>query len=179
MSLAAPMREGDLELEPLTEAHREPLRLACAADPDIWAIYPANFAGEGFDANFDTCLGRADQAPFAILVSGALVGMTSFLGIDPANRSLEIGRTYVTPAVRGSGLNDRMKRLMLGRAFGQGFERVELRVDTRNARSMAAVEKLGGVREGTLRRNRITWTGYVRDTAVYSILADEWRSTAG
>jgi len=107
-----------------------------------------------------------------------MVGMTSYLGIDEPNHVLEIGRTYFAPRARGTGFNGRVKRLMLDRAFDEGFTRVEFRIDTRNSRSMAAVEKLGAVREGRLRRNRITWTGHVRDTAIYSVLADEWRERA-
>ena len=56
-----------------------------------------------------------------------------------------------------------------------GFSRVEFRVDGRNARSQAAMTKLGAVREGTLRKDVPIWNGYVRDTVVYSILRDEWR----
>jgi RimJ/RimL family protein N-acetyltransferase len=63
---------------------------------------------------------------------------------------------------------------MLSRAFGSGFRRVEFRVDARNARSQAAMAKLGAVREGVLRADRITWTGHVRDTVLFSILATEW-----
>jgi RimJ/RimL family protein N-acetyltransferase len=178
MTLAAPMREGDLRLEPLEQAHREPLRQACAEDPDVWQIYPMSFFGGQFDASFDTCFAQGNSFPFAILASDCLVGMSSYLNVDVPNHGLEIGRTYISPAVRGTGFNARVKQLMLDRAFASGFERVEFRIDTRNERSMAAVEKLGAMREGTLRRNRVTWTGHVRDTAVYSILAREWRSRA-
>ena len=175
MSLAAPMGGGDVRLEPLEEGHREGLRRACAEDAEIWQIYPSNFAGPDFDRSFDSSVGQPGEAGFAIFSGDRLVGMSSYLGIDRANRVVEIGRTYMAPSVRGTGLNGRVKRLMLERAFAAGFTRVEFRIDTRNARSMAAVEKIGAVREGTLRGNRITWTGYVRDTAVYSILAEEWQ----
>lgn len=174
MSLSAPLCDGEVRLEPLGEGHREGLRQACAEDPDIWSIYPTSFVGDAFDPNFDACLEGRNTAAFAVFDGDQLVGMTSYLGIDEANRSLEIGRTYIAPSVRGTDFNRRMKRLLLDRAFGQGFVRVELRVDTRNTRSIAAVRKLGAVHEGTLRRNRITWTGFVRDTAIYAILADEW-----
>ena len=60
------------------------------------------------------------------------------------------------------------------RAFGCGFRRVELKVDVRNARSQAAMAKLGAVREGVIRADRVTWTGHVRDTVLFSILANEW-----
>lgn len=179
MSLAAPMSDGEISIEPLAQQHREALRAACAEDAEIWQIYPVSFAGDAFDDAFEACLGQAGQASFAILLANQLVGMSSYLGIDRANRALEIGRTYIAPHVRGTGLNGRVKRLMLIRAFAEGFMRVEFRVDTRNGRSMAALEKLGAVREGTLRRNRVTWTGFTRDTAVYSLLADEWRDSSG
>ena len=64
--------------------------------------------------------------------------------------------------------------LMLEHAFDSGAVRVQFRVDTRNLRSQAAVAKLGAVREGVLRRDRLTWTGYVRDTVFFSILDEEW-----
>jgi RimJ/RimL family protein N-acetyltransferase len=64
--------------------------------------------------------------------------------------------------------------MMLARAFECGIRRVEFRVDSRNQRSQTAMKKLGAVREGVLRADRITWTGYVRDTVLFSILKDEW-----
>jgi RimJ/RimL family protein N-acetyltransferase len=63
---------------------------------------------------------------------------------------------------------------MLAHAFEAGAIRVEFVVDVRNARSQAAVEKLGATREGVLRNHKITWTGYVRDSAIFSITDYEW-----
>jgi hypothetical protein len=63
---------------------------------------------------------------------------------------------------------------MLDRAFAAGAERVQFTVDARNARSQAAMSKLGAVKEGVLRRHLITWTGHVRDSVVFSITRDEW-----
>ncbi len=100
--------------------------------------------------------------------------MSSFLGIDEPRQTLEIGGTYYRPHLRGSGFNRRVKDMMLKRAFDCGIRRVEFRVDVRNARSQAAMKKLGAVREGVLRADRITWNGHVRDTALFSILKDEW-----
>ena len=76
--------------------------------------------------------------------------------------------------MRVTVFNRRVKDLMLRRAFDCGFRRVEFRVDRRNARSQAAMAKLGAVREGVIRAERITWTGHVRDTVLFSILANEW-----
>jgi RimJ/RimL family protein N-acetyltransferase len=64
--------------------------------------------------------------------------------------------------------------MMLSRAFDRGIRRVEFRVDARNLRSQAAMAKLGATREGVLRADRITWTGHVRDTVLFSILAGDW-----
>jgi len=175
VSLGAPMADGSARIEPLREDHREALRAACAEDDEIWEIYPTRFFGTEFDAAFDKCFGDPRSIAFALYDGDALVGMSAFLGIDEPNKALEIGRTYLAPRLRGSGFNRRIKRLMLDRAFACGFTRVEFRIDTRNTRSMAAVEKLGARREGVLRANRITWTGHVRDTALYAILAGEWR----
>ena len=60
------------------------------------------------------------------------------------------------------------------RAFDCGFRRIEFRVDERNKRSQAAMTKLGAVREGVMRADRITWTGHVRDTVLFAILKNEW-----
>lgn len=173
------MADGDVRLEPLAEAHRAALKAACAEDPEIWPIYSTSYGPGHFDANFDAMLSKADWRSFALFKSGALVGMSSFMGIDMERMVLEIGSTYYAPAMRGTGYNARVKDLMLARAFGCGFRRVEFRVDARNGRSQAALAKIGAVREGVLREDRITWTGHVRDTVLFSILASEWeRSSA-
>jgi RimJ/RimL family protein N-acetyltransferase len=168
------MAEGEVRLEPLEEAHREPLRRACAEDPEIWQIYPMSFFGDAFDPAFDKCLRPGNTSGMAAFLNDELVGMSSYLDIEAKHGSVQIGRTYFIPRVRGTGFNGRVKRLMLDRAFASGFRRAEFKVDTRNRRSIAAIEKLGATYEGTLRKNLVTWTGYVRDTAVYSILVDEW-----
>jgi RimJ/RimL family protein N-acetyltransferase len=64
---------------------------------------------------------------------------------------------------------------MLGHAFESGARRLVFRVDAINARSRAAVLKLGATLEGTLRQDRVTWTGRIRDTCIFSILVDEWQ----
>lgn len=172
--LLTPLADPPLSLVPLVEAHREGLRAACAADAEIWATYNVSYDPDHFDASFDALLANPARLALAVLRDGDVVGMTAYLGIDTAKGLLEIGNTYIAPDVRGTGLNGRIKRLMIGHAVACGFRRIEFRIDTRNGRSMTAVEKLGAVKEGVMRQERITWTGYVRDTALYSILADEW-----
>lgn len=168
------MAAGDVRLEPLADRHREALKAACAEDGEIWAIYSVSYDPTRFDASFDGLVAKADARPFAILLDEAVVGMSAFLGVEPERGVLEIGNTYYVPRLRGTGFNRRVKDLMLRRAFACGFRRVEFRVDARNARSQAALARLGAVREGLLRADRVTWTGHVRDTAIFSILAEEW-----
>jgi len=87
---------------------------------------------------------------------------------------VEIGGTYYGPDLRGGAVSPAAKRLLLANAFESGARRVQFKVDAINARSRAAVLKLGAIQEGILRQERVTWTGRVRDTVVFSILADEW-----
>jgi len=171
-ALRPAMAEGALRLELLAEVHRAGLAVACAADTDIWDIYPNDWSPAGFDANFDDLLAATHRIAFAILFEGKVVGMSGYLNPSAIHGSTEIGGTYLAPEVRGTGVNARFKRLMIDRAAAAGFHRIEFRIDTRNARSMAAVEKLGAVREGVMRRHRVTWTGYVRDTALYALFID-------
>jgi RimJ/RimL family protein N-acetyltransferase len=100
--------------------------------------------------------------------------MTSYIGPDPVNASVEIGGTYYHPDHRGGAVNPAAKLLMLDHAFAAGARRVQLNVDAINHRSCAAVLKLGAVQEGVLRQHRVVWTGRIRDTVVFSILAAEW-----
>jgi len=173
-SLGDSMCDGEIRLEPLAETHREALKAACAEDREIWPIYAISYDPDHFDASFDALLARPNLWGFAIFSGGALIGMSCYLGVDEARGVLEIGNTYYSPFMRGTGLNLIVKDLMMRRAIGCGFRRIEFRVDARNARSQAAMTKLGAVREGVLRADRITWTGHVRDTVLFSILAEEW-----
>jgi RimJ/RimL family protein N-acetyltransferase len=177
--IGADMVDADLVLTALAEPHREPLGAACAQDQEIWQIYATSYDPEHFDRSFDLLRCRPTWQGFSIFLGGELVGMSCFLGIDLDRAVLEVGNTYYVPRLRGTGLNRRVKNLMLERAFGCGFRRVEFRVDARNGRSQAAMARIGGVREGVLRQDRITWTGHVRDTVLYSILADEWKAADG
>ena len=172
-ALLAPIADGDLRLEQLDDRHREGLRAACAADSEIWDIYPSRLIGADFGPSFDAIVANPARRPFALIAGGHIVGMSGYLNIAVDRQTLEIGGTYLQPDQRGTGLNRRIKQLLIDRAFACGFRRIEFRIDVRNGRSMAAVEKIGAVKEGVMRQERITWNGHVRDTALYSILADE------
>jgi len=172
--LSKPMNGDACRAELFSEQFREPLKTACAEETEVWKIYANNFGPDGFDASVDRYVANPANRTFVLFDGDELAGMSSFLGIDPTRQVLEIGGTYYRPRFRGTGFNHRVKDMMLKRAFDCGIRRVEFRVDQRNARSQAAMKKLGAVREGVLRADRITWTGHVRDTVLFSILKDEW-----
>ena len=177
--LAEPMAGDDCRAELFTEDYREALKAACAEDSDIWQIYANNFGADGFDQSINFYTSNPRNRTFVLFAKDSdgrdeLAGMSSYLGIDEGRQVLEIGGTYYRPHLRGTGLNRRIKDMMIGRAFDCGIRRVEFRVDLRNGRSQAAMKKLGAVREGVIRADRITWTGHVRDTVLFAILRDEW-----
>jgi RimJ/RimL family protein N-acetyltransferase len=172
--LAAPMSGDGCRAEPIAEEYRAALKAACAEDREIWPIYSVSCNPEHFDQTISDLLARPDALTFMLFDGESFAGMSSFLRIDPHHKALEIGFTYYRPALRGTGLNARIKDMMLRRAFAAGYRRVEFRVDQRNARSQAAMKKLGAVREGVRRADTITWTGHVRDTVMFSILPNEW-----
>ena len=172
--LSQPMTGDNCRAELFAETHREALRAACAEDREIWQIYANNFGPDGFDTSIDFYRSSKRNLTFVLFDGDELAGMSSYLGIDEARQALEIGGTYYRPHLRGTGFNRRVKDMMLARAFDCGIRRVEFRVDQRNGRSQAAMKKLGAVREGVLRADRITWTGHVRDTVLFSILKEEW-----
>ena len=160
--------------ELFSEQYREPLKAACAEDRQIWEIYANNFGRDGFDDSIDRYVSNPRNRTFVLFEGEHLAGMSSYLGIDEGRQVLEIGGTYYRPHLRGTGFNRRVKDMMLKHAFNCGIRRVEFRVDRRNARSQGAMKKLGAVREGILRADRITWTGHVRDTVLFAILKEEW-----
>jgi RimJ/RimL family protein N-acetyltransferase len=181
VNLTQPMADpqwlgGEIKLAPAVEAHREGLRSVCDPKDPVWQIYPVNLSGLYFDQSFDMMLANTGWHSFAILLNDKEVGITRLINLKLDQQALEIGGTYMAQDVRGTGLNGRVKALLLDRVFSCGVRRVEFRVDERNKRSQAAVVKLGCTKEGVLRAERITWTGHIRDTGVFSILAEEWRA---
>jgi N-acetyltransferase len=165
-----------VRLETLAEPHREQLRIACAADADIWDIYPWSMVGEHFDAWWTRTLAAdSEWNLFAVILAGAVVGVTGFAPERAAGVVL-VGGTYFRPEVRGGPANPESKRLLLQHAFAAGARRVVFNVDPVNVRSRAAMDKLGATEEGVARQASVTWTGRVRDLVVFSILADEWPS---
>ena len=170
LGLSAVLEEGTLRLEPLEERHRESLRAACAEDEAIWQMYGLSYDAAHFDESFAGLLANEARLPLAILVSAELAGMTAWITPDAKNLSAEIGNTYSRPKFRGGGVNGPLKRLMLRHGFACGLKRMFFSIDTRNERSQGACAKIGATREGVLRNHMITWTGYERDSAIYSVV---------
>jgi RimJ/RimL family protein N-acetyltransferase len=167
-----------VRLEPFAPELKSEVREAVDCDPDAWAIMPINPTGEGFEPFWSAACGAnpGQRLAYAIrrLSDRRVVGTSTFYTEMRSQGGVEIGTTFLHPDVRSGVVNPEAKLLMLGHAFSGGALRVQFKVDTRNARSQAAVAKLGAVREGVLRKDRVTWTGYVRDTVCFSILDHEW-----
>lgn len=178
MKLERHVLEGRfVRLEPLARHHYAELKRACEADTEIWSLYPFSMAGEHFDIWAEATakrVARGEAMAYAVLRDGHVVGLTTYSTIDLPSRRVEIGNTYYHPDMRGGVVNPEAKLLMLSQAFDAGGHCVQFRVDAMNARSRAAVSKLGAKQDGILRADRITWTGRTRDTVVFSILSAEW-----
>jgi N-acetyltransferase len=176
---ARPLEGGHVRLDLLGPDNREGLRAALNCDPETWEIMSGNGCGDGFDPFWNGLMADAERGAriaYAIVDKddGRVVGTTSLLNINRQHHSVEVGTTFLHPDARAGLINPECKRLLLGHAFDSGAVRVEFMVDVRNARSQAAVLKIGATKEGVLRSNKITWTGHVRDTAVFSIIASDW-----
>ena len=124
---------------------------------------------------------QGSMLPFAILVNGKAVGMTTYMNIDAINRRVEIGSTWYRRSVQRTLVNTECKRMLLAHAFEQlNCIAVELRTHFFNQQSRRAIERLGAKLDGVLRNHQINLhpdaAGALRDTCVYSILNTEWPS---
>jgi N-acetyltransferase len=168
-------------LEPLGRQHLDGLFTA-GADPDVWRWMPEdpNTTREAMARWLDAALAQREagtQLPFAIIAqtTGAVVGSTRYLEIMPHDHTIEIGWTWLVPEVQRTAVNTECKYLLLRHAFEVlRAMRVQLKTDLRNTRSQAAIERLGAVREGVLRKHRIVQDNYQRSSVMYSIIDDEW-----
>jgi RimJ/RimL family protein N-acetyltransferase len=168
-----PLQGRHVRLEPFTPAIRGEVQAMLNDEDPIWEIMSSSGQGPHFEAWWAEAAARL---PYAIrrLADGRIVGTSSYMTLRPDHRGLEIGATFLHADARGGPINAEAKRLLLAHAFDAGIVRVEFMVDVRNLRSQAAVKKLGARQEGVLRRHKITWTGHIRDTAVFSIIDPDW-----
>ncbi|MFC5847507.1 GNAT family N-acetyltransferase [Deinococcus petrolearius] len=175
--LRAPRLTGpSLELTPLTAAHAADLH-AGADEATVQFLSrggPAGNTAVAWAAYVTALNALPSRVNWAVLRGGVAVGRISFSEVRAADRWVEIG-TMLLPAAQGVGANPEAKWLLMTRAFEVlGAGRVQFKVDARNARSLRAVEKLGAVREGTLRAYQVRPDGYARDSVVFSVLRAEW-----
>lgn len=171
-----------VRLEPLGRKHAAGLFAASRA-PEIWTYLPrAPFADQiDVEGWIDEAV-RAQEAgaevPFATVrrSDGRIVGSTRFIDIRRPHRGLEIGWTWIAPEAQRTPVNTEAKYLMLVQAFDVwGAMRVQLKSDERNQKSRRAMERIGAQFEGVLRQQMFrAYDGYVRSSAMYSILDKEW-----
>ncbi len=166
-------------LLPLSPDHAEGLRVA-TRDGELWKLwYTAVPAPDAMAAEIERRLGLQDKGlmlPWTVLdAGGRIVGMTTYMNVDAANRRVEIGSTWYAKSAQRGALNTQCKRLLLGHAFETlDAIAVEFRTHRLNTQSRRAIERLGAQLDGILRSHQISPNGTLRDTAVYSITAAEW-----
>jgi len=167
-----------VRLEPISEAHREDLLAAAAEDAATFRYMSADLSvGASAWSGYLTDALRPEYLAWATVeaATGRAIGSSRFGDIAPEHGRVEIGWTWIAPSHRRSAANTEAKLLQLGYAFDElGATRVALKTDGRNLRSQAAIERIGGQREGVLRRHIRMPDGFIRDTVYYSILAEEW-----
>lgn len=170
---------GEVLLEPLSTADADPLAAAIRTQE----VFAGGFGGgpsglptaEAWPRFLQTLPGPAAHGvTWVVRFAGRVVGTSSLGLVDPTNHNCHLGWTAYSPEVWGGPVNPSCKLLLLGHAFDAGMVRVQIQADAVNARSRAAIEKLGATFEGVLRRERLRPDGSYRDCAVYSILDDEW-----
>ncbi|MET9021966.1 GNAT family protein [Actinopolymorpha sp. NPDC004070] len=188
-TFTCPVLEGRLvRLEPLGHHHAGDLARAGEEDRRPYAFTWVPTAGE-VKAYIDAQLARAAAgklAPYAVMeqTSGRAVGATAYWDPRPwpdggGLCAVEVGFTWLAASAQGRGINTEAKLLLFDHAFTEfGVARVDLKTDARNIRSRAAIESVGASFEGVLRRWSRSWApgeeGLLRDSAMYSIVADEW-----
>ncbi|TRX38908.1 GNAT family N-acetyltransferase [Flavobacterium sp. ZT3R18] len=171
---------NEVELLPLEAAHLDDLFLA-ASNKEIWELTSVDYSvKEIFYPNFNNALNERDSGnvyPFVIIhkYSNTIIGTTRLLEICPNDKKLEIGVTWIMKEFWGTTVNLECKLLLLNYCFETlEANRVQFRAKDNNLRSRRAIEKIGGVFEGILRKDKIEPNGVPRNTAFYSILNNEW-----
>lgn len=169
-----------VRLELMSKDHLEGLYDA-GLDERIWPYMPMKVTNKhDMERLIDGALAdyeAGNSMPYTIFnqATNEIVGSTRLLDIQLNNKNAEIGWTWLSPKVWRTPINTECKFLLLQYCFEVlDFLRVQLKTDGRNKRSQAAIARIGATNEGTLRRNRIMYDGYVRDSVYFSILAEEW-----
>jgi RimJ/RimL family protein N-acetyltransferase len=169
-----------VRLEPLTQEHVQALS-AVGLDADLWRWIPVPVrTPEERAAYVETALreqASGTALPFAQVekTSGRVIGSTRYGNIERVHHRLEIGWTWVGRDWQRTAVNSEAKYLLLRHAFETlGCMRVELKTDSLNEPSRAAIQRIGAREEGTFRNHMITASGRIRHTVYYSIVDAEW-----
>jgi len=181
MVVSPVMLEGAyLRLEPLTSVHLAGLA-EVGLDEELWRWIPTPVrTQEEMAAYIEAALGeqeRGESLPFAIAdkTTGRAIGSTRYGNIDRTHHRVEIGWTWVAREWQRTAMNTEAKYLLLRHAFETlGCIRVELKTDSLNARSRAAILRIGAREEGIFRNHMITASGRIRHTVYFSIIDSEW-----
>jgi N-acetyltransferase len=175
------LRGARVELEPYSPAFFEEVAAAALSAPEIFRFLPVRVASrEDVAARFELAAQLAAkrsgiQWVTRLIATRELVGSTVLGVTDAAHRRVEIGYTWLVPHAQRTFANTEAKYLQLRHAFEVlGCMRVEFKTDSRNARSRAALARLGAIEEGTLRAHMLCWDGYRRDSVYFSVLDTEW-----
>jgi N-acetyltransferase len=168
-----------VRLEPLALSHAP--ALSAVVEPDIFQHFNVVLSTprdvESYISDALEAAERGVERPFVIIdkETGTPVGSTRYLDIQRKHRTLEIGSTWLARRVWRSRVNTECKYLLLRHAFEElKVMRVQLKTDRRNARSRAAIERIGGRFEGILRHHMLVRGGVVRDSAYYGFIDTEW-----
>ncbi len=177
------LKGAHVYLQLLHEEHAARLKVL-ARDERLWEFTKTLLVNDSFDTQFDAYIAAAldprntgAQVSFVIrsVHDNAIIGMTRYYKVEPAQKRLSIGYTWYVPSVWGQVHNKECKLLLLQYAFETlGYQRVEFEVAHQNIRSQKAVEKIGGVKEALLRKHGLHADGTLRHTFVFSIIDDEW-----
>ena len=169
-----------VRLEPLAKAHLAGLA-AVGLDEELWLWIPVSVrTAEEMAAYIETALQERERGvslPFALIekAAGRVVGSTRYGSIDRAHHRVEIGWTWVAREWQRTAMNTEAKYLLLRHAFETlGCIRVELKTDSLNERSRAAILRIGAREEGIFRNHMITASGRVRHSVYFSVVDSEW-----
>jgi len=171
-----------VRLEPLQRGHLAGLA-AVGLDSELWRWIPTQVRSTEEMADYiETALEEQERGvslPFTLMekATGRVIGSTRYGNIERAHRRVEIGWTWVARDWQRTAINTEAKYLLLRHAFETlGCNRVELKTDSLNERSRAAILRSGAREEGTFRNHMITSTGRIRHTVYFSIIDLEWPS---
>ena len=167
-------------LEPLGQKHHDGL-VEAAQDGDLWDLWYTSVPHpEGMRAEIDRRVGLREtgaMVPFTARRNDTdrIVGMTTYLNLDPVNRRVEIGSTWTAQSAQRTAINTESKLLLLTHAFVElQCIAVEFRTHWMNIQSRDAIARLGAKQDGVLRSHSLMPDGSLRDTVVFSITASEW-----